>query len=546
MKSFAVITVASLLVVTSGWAATDPALKCESIKIAAAGKKVAGVLKCHGKSLSSGDPVDPNCLTKANEKLASAFTKAEQNVACTDPGDQATVEGKVDAFTAAMLVALPPGMSGAACAGDKLGATGKKTNSLLKAVSKDTVKPDQTKLVESFSKAQDKFKGSFVKAEDQNPCQTTDDAAAIRLDIDDFINDLLNIPDPVCPQQLLYSTEGNRLRRYDIETIDNPPLIEDILVERASLDPINGRDVNGAICERPGVPGGFISGEDTGQPTPPPGWGVFDAAGMQVGKLTARYYDSPGEPKDCAFDSTGRLFTSTVGNQPVGFDGQVLLWFPPYDVYPGLPGEYPATNDPSTNYCQIAADIPVGGAIAIDPSDRVYVASSLGGHVRRYNPPFPTAPNAGGGCGGVDPLGSPTADAVNMEIFISDAANVGTPAGLARKPNGNWFVSSVLTGIIAEYDANGAFIQRVLQPEEGETTLPLSVGHPQALALDCAGNLYYADLALVNNGGDIGPGPGGTVRRITFDLAGLGREPEIVKGSLAFPDGLGIFAGDLE
>jgi hypothetical protein len=336
------------------------------------------------------------------------------------------------------------------------------------------------------------------------------------------------------------------MRRYDLDTIDNPPLVEDIIVERASLDPVDGRDVNGAVCERPGVPGGFISGEDTGQPNPPPGWGVFDAAGLQVGKLTARYYDSPGEPKDCAFDSTGRLFTSTVGNQPFGNDGQVLLWFPPYDDYPGLPGEYPATNDSSTNYCQIASDISVGGGIAIDPADRVYVASSLGGYVRRYNPPFPTAPNAGGGCGGVDPLGSPTADVVDEEIFISDPTNIANPAGLVRKPDGNWYLSSVFTGIIAEYDSEGNFLHRVLEPEEGDDTLPLDVGHPQALALDCAGNLYYADLALVNVGGEIGPGPGGTVRRITFDLAGLGHEPEIVKDNLAFPDGLGIIEGDLE
>ena len=55
--------------------------------------------------------------------------------------------------------------------------------------------------------------------------------------------------------QLVYSTEGNRLRRYDLDTIGSGALAEDILVERASGSEQGGgegvagvkRDVNGQI-----------------------------------------------------------------------------------------------------------------------------------------------------------------------------------------------------------------------------------------------------------------------------------------------------------
>ena len=118
--------------------------------------------------------------------------------------------------------------------------------------------------------------------------------------------------------ELLYVNEGNRLRRIDVDTIGTGDLAEDVLVERAGLDPVDGRDVNGEICERPDVPGGFIVGEDTGQPSPPPGWGVFDPDGTQVGKLAATYLQAQAEPHGCEVAPDGTLFTSEVGFQGFG------------------------------------------------------------------------------------------------------------------------------------------------------------------------------------------------------------------------------------
>jgi len=526
-------------------AGLDPAVKCEALKLSAAGKKAGAALKCHSKDRIKGGQLTI-CMGKAGDKFGAAFAKAESQVACSEPGDAASVEAQVDAFVADIASDLPSGVDGAKCASKKLAAAGKKAQALFKALSKDTKKADAEKFSDTFGKAQAKLQKAFDKAEAKLACETGDDSVAVRLDIDTFVEDVVDAYG-ACPQQLLYGNEGNRLRRYDLDTVDVGPLVEDILIERASVDPVNGRDVNGEICVVPDGSGDLVMGEDTGQPSPPAGWGVFDSTGTQVGKQTPTYFSSQPEPFGCEFDSSGRLFTSSIGDQPAGFNGQLIMWFPPFDEFPGAPGAYPATDDSSTNFCKIATDINVSGTVAVDELDRVYVASSAGFHVRRYSPPFPTAPTPAGGCGLTDGQGSPVADTVNEETFVSDPANVPTPSGIVRAPNGNWYISSVLTGVIAEYDDAGNFVRRVLEPPAGGPgTLPLSVGHPQGLAVDCRTSLYYADLALVNNGGSIGPGPGGTVRKIRFDLGGTPYDPVVVKGDLAFPDGLGILDGDLE
>jgi hypothetical protein len=457
-----------------------------------------------------------------------------------------TIAAIVLALSATMGTPAPGGATPAeTCAGAKLKATGKKAADLLKAQGKNEKKPDGLKLAASISKAESKFTKSFTKAEAKGGCATTGDAQILEFKVNAFVTETIAATTPCDEPQLVYSTEGNRLRRYDIDTIDIPPLVEDILIERASIDP-EGRDINGQVCLVPDGTGRFIAGEDTGQPTPPAGWGVFDPDGTQVGKLTATYFVAGAEPFGCAFDPQGRLFTSEVGEQAIGAgNGQLIMWFPPFDQFPGEPGEYPGTNEPSTNFCKIATDIGTAASVAVDEQGRVYVAAAGGFEVRRYSPPFPTSADAAGGCGGTDGLGSPMADSVNAEVFVFEPAVVLTPTGIARARNGNWYISSVLTGVIAEYYPDGTFARYILLPDDG--TLPIPTGNPQSLAVDCGGNLYYADLDLqLGMSGFPGPGPDGKVRRISFDAGGTPQPPVVVKSGLAFPDGVSVLPGDLE
>jgi outer membrane protein assembly factor BamB len=360
--------------------------------------------------------------------------------------------------------------------------------------------------------------------------------------------------------QLLYATEGNRLRRLDPDTLDAAAPRTDVLVESAggggeggAASRPGGRDVNGLVCRLPGGSGRFLLGEDTGQPHPPPGWGIFSGQGVQIGKLTPTTFAPPGEvgePFGCAFDSQGILFTTEVGEAAIGSgSGQLIQWFPPYEGYPGPPGVYPDTDAVSTNFCKLAVDLGTATGIAIDEQDRVYVAAAAEGRVYRFSPPFPTGPDPAGGCGRTDALGSPLADPdrAAREVFI-DHRLAFPPTGLARTPDGGWYVSSVVFGRVVEFDADGEFVRTIvdLPPGEDLLTLPHSTGSPQSLAVDRDGTLYYADLDLRGPFFAAEPGDDGKVRRVRFDAAGNPGPPQTILSGLAFPDGVSLLPGELE
>jgi outer membrane protein assembly factor BamB len=349
--------------------------------------------------------------------------------------------------------------------------------------------------------------------------------------------------------QLLYSTEGNRLRRIDVDTVSHPPLRQDVLIRNATEGEFgsagaDGRDVNGMVCRLPD--GNLVMGEDTGQTAVKPGFGVFTPAGEQVGKLTPTSFVAQAEPFGCGVDAEGRLFTTEIGNQAFGpLNGQLILWFPPYEVFPGAPGTYP-NGATSANYCKLAIEIGTATGVAIDPEGRVLVASPRQGQVFRFSGTWPTGPDAAGGCGRTDSTGAPLVDEgrIEVETFIQDPS-IFTPSGIARAENGNWFVSSVLFGKIAEFTPAGAFVRTILDPGT-VLQLPAPTGHPQSLAFDAQGTLYYADLDLRGSLLNPDTGPNGTIRRIRFDEDGDPLPPDFVRQGLAFPDGVAVLPGDLE
>jgi hypothetical protein len=352
---------------------------------------------------------------------------------------------------------------------------------------------------------------------------------------------------PAARAELLFAAEGNRLHVVDLDTPGAPPWRERVLIENADRDPARGHDINGMICALPDGSGRFIAGEDTGQPHPRAGWGVLERDGTLVGKLVASAAAEVPDPYGCAFARDGRLFTTELGHE--GFrtaNGQLVLWFPPFDRFPGPPGAYPDTDATSANLCKIATDIGIAGGIAIDAQGRVYVASASRFELLRFSPPFPTSPDAAGGCGARDALGSPMAESVQRERFAGPqlAELLITYSGLAFAPGGNLYAASVATGRIGEFDPTGRLLRLVLEPNEWLP--PFATGSPLGLAVDGKGSLYYADLDLVREGLSLHPGPNGKIRRIRFDAEGRPGSPEILLEGLAFPDGLGVLPGDLE
>jgi sugar lactone lactonase YvrE len=351
----------------------------------------------------------------------------------------------------------------------------------------------------------------------------------------------------------VFSGQGNNLVAYSPE----PPFESQRIFTNAGEDPENGRDINAQICfwDDPELGRLFIAGEDTNQPDPPAGWGIFrldgtqvgDFAATQIGKLTPTYQDSAdgAENYGCGLLSDGRMVATDVGNQAGGpATGQLIIWFPPFDTY-----EVP--------YCKIDVEIGTAQSILVDDDDNVYVASSFGrtpeepAGVYRFSGPFPTGPTPDEGCETTDATDAPMTEAVTKELFIptSQENGLGFPAGLAWTPDGGMYVSSVANGVINEYSAEGEYVRTILRPPEGESMDEdsFSTGTPLGIGVGPDGTLFMADIGVVRTEaeeGQINMGPGnlnGNVRRITFGDDGAPSDPEVMDEGLAFPDGIGIF-----
>jgi hypothetical protein len=258
------------------------------------------------------------------------------------------------------------------------------------------------------------------------------------------------------------------------------------------------------ICALPDGSGGFVMGEDTGQPTPPPGWGVFDAAGRQIGKLTALYREAQAEPFGCAFDTNGNLWTTEVGAQGLGgpATGQLILWFPDpvkgFAHFPGPEGAYPATNQPSDNFCILARDLATAGAVALDADDSVYVAESSAGRVTRFLPPFPSGLGPGEGCERRDADGAPTPtrSSARSSSPATSTARAALSRNGPRSHRAEPLRGGVLNGEIGEFDLDGQFLRWILQPPGGPflfgipAPFPVATGTPQGLAVGADGSVY--------------------------------------------------------
>jgi hypothetical protein len=339
---------------------------------------------------------------------------------------------------------------------------------------------------------------------------------------------------------IVFNGENNRLSAYDARTFE-----KQVVIHSSNDIPDYGRDINAQICFFPDGSRRFIAGEDTNQPNPLQGWGIFQLYGQtvgelsaqEIGKLTPTYQGSADNAENygCGFLSDGTALTTDVGNQAAGpGDGQLIIWFPPFDRPPA-----------EQHYCKLDIGIATAGGIWVDASDHIYVASARGGdmpgggRVLRYSPPFPTSDDASGGCGQHDGTGAPLADSVTMDTFILDQTNVPTPSAIVQTRSGTFYVSSVFNGVIAEYDANGQFVRTILAPPMAGLP-PFPTGTPFGIGLDSSGTLYYADIGIVINPPDIGPGRNaGTVRRIRFEN-GEPQAPETMDQGLNFPDGIGV------
>src|SRR5262249_28140816 len=109
---------------------TDDAKRCASAKLRAAGMKTASKTKCYAKAATTGT-LDPLCLSAAEARFGQKWGATEAKGGCATSGDQATIEGTVDAFVnvcgdgiiAPGETCDPPGQQGACPAGQTCNVT---------------------------------------------------------------------------------------------------------------------------------------------------------------------------------------------------------------------------------------------------------------------------------------------------------------------------------------------------------------------------------------------------------------------------------------
>jgi hypothetical protein len=184
-------------------AAKDPAAVCSASKRKAAGKKGNAKLKCVAKAAKENSPVDPTCMTKAEDKFDLAFTKADDKGGCTATDDTATIEALVDVCVRQIRTQLGiPGdpSSRSLCSSSELKAAGKKLSGKMNCYAK-AAKKFQPVDPTCLSKAESKFMTAFGNAELKGDCYTMSHAATVESIVDDCVGDLveeLPLPVPVC------------------------------------------------------------------------------------------------------------------------------------------------------------------------------------------------------------------------------------------------------------------------------------------------------------------------------------------------------------
>jgi hypothetical protein len=109
-RTVAFLSTAAVVVLTAADAAAapSPAARCAKAKLAAVAAAAKATLRCKGRAIVRADPVDPACLTTAQESLAKAFERAEAKGGCASTSDAAALQDDVDLFANLAFLKLAP------------------------------------------------------------------------------------------------------------------------------------------------------------------------------------------------------------------------------------------------------------------------------------------------------------------------------------------------------------------------------------------------------------------------------------------------------
>jgi hypothetical protein len=190
VRVFTTIALAALALVGSPAGARAPAaVRCQVAKLGAAARCAGSVLQCHVQAARSGDPADAQCVAQAHAPFEHAFARADDGGGCLTPGNAGEMEAALDAFVQDVADALPPDDDG--CSAAKLGATGRRIASELRAHGRHKRKLDYGRLGRERARAESAFESSFDRADSSAHCPTEDDADDIAARVEAFVGKAL-------------------------------------------------------------------------------------------------------------------------------------------------------------------------------------------------------------------------------------------------------------------------------------------------------------------------------------------------------------------
>ncbi len=230
MYGAATLSAAALLLGAIGAQAAGPptTFKCSAAQIKCVSGKATAFLGCHNKAEGKNVAVDPECITKAEQKFTlpakGCMDKAEKDLVkspCPNSGSGfiALLENKSDAFVLDVVQELDPGYPApvlSKCSAGKKKCVANKVKAVLgcynKAAGKNLpVDPAcLQKATDKFDGGADPTKGCFAKlyAKVPNDCLTPIDVAAMEAKVDAFALDIFNLTTPPPPPTILDFANG--------------------------------------------------------------------------------------------------------------------------------------------------------------------------------------------------------------------------------------------------------------------------------------------------------------------------------------------------
>lgn len=159
---------------------TLTAQECLAAQLRAAGNDCAGLAKCYGKAMKTGDPLSTTCLAMQKNALIAAAGEAEAIGNCLVKNEAAGVGDMISIDVDGLGTKLT--LTGGRCAGMKIAALGKACAGFLRcnAMADGSSSPLDPACLAAKAL---RLTASFTRIESHGKCATTGDQMVLETDI---------------------------------------------------------------------------------------------------------------------------------------------------------------------------------------------------------------------------------------------------------------------------------------------------------------------------------------------------------------------------